>query len=84
MKKKTIPAAIALTAALATVSAPAANATFFHPAPTSTSHSTSHDTKSGGTYGTSVKGDVVKDIHGVIWTKVFTWTKLGWTWKWYC
>lgn len=92
MKKTTLPAAIALTAALTAVGAPAANATFTYP-----SHTTkvSEQPKAGHDAGKleilTTKHDVftgkyelVKDIHGVIWTKVHTLTSFGWAWKWYC
>ncbi|WP_047692452.1 hypothetical protein [Kocuria sp. ZOR0020] len=92
MKKSTLPAAIALAAALTAVGAPAANATYSHPSHTTT---VSQGTKSGhdagkydvgaGTYDLLTgKYEIVKDVHGVIWTKVHTLTSFGWAWKWYC
>lgn len=90
MKKKTVPAAIVLAAALSTVSAPAANATFTWPSHGGTvghHDSTKQPVKEPvqDAHGTKTENkDVVKDIHGVIWTKIYTWTKFGWSWKWYC
>lgn len=84
MIKKTVPAAIVLAAALATAGAPAANATYSDsPATTKTVS----DTKTGAEKAkptTGGKHETVKDIHGVIWHKIFTWTKFGWVWKWVC